>query len=517
MGRNHQILEVEPGRGHPPIIFGCFMTNFKPEKSRSPEDWQELAVEQVDSKDGNLGVGGAIIAGLVLGAIASPLTGVLAGTLILYCSFRKTHFVNSAESAIRDYGCVAAFLEGNDLKDYVQQVGLQECVNQIHWAIDRGHNPSSDAQSLMPKQSLTAIPATQRVTALVGSATSAVSRLRGVITSPIPQSPKPNDLIGAMSDRIRNHLIIGVQGSGKGLAVSNALESIKAKHPDTTIFYIDPKGDEKETGYFTGRVDILKRTKALEQKPSAVVEWFKAAIKEFQMTPGQKLLILDEATYLSSLMKSAGEGSWFKSVIMSLVSVGDSQGWNIWIVALNPNTEDIGVNGGVRSQFMPLVLITAESLITYTALIGTKWLPSDRKLPSPDIQDLCKESPVNRCYYYGQFNNWFPLPNLPNYSGYDRDSRATLERRLDVVQAEPPEPDSELLNQPSDREYSDFANGSELRFTPLNLTRSQVLAMINLNPELNQTEIIERLWHCKKGGSAAWKEAYAQFKQILET
>jgi hypothetical protein len=494
------------------------MTNFKPEKSRSPEDWQELAVERVDSKDSNLGVGGAIIAGLVLGAIASPLTGVLAGALILYHSFRKTHSVNSAEEAIRDYGCVAAFLEGNDLKDYVQQVGLPECVNQISWAIDRGHNPSADAQSLMPKQSPAAIPATQRVTALVGSATSAVTRLRGAITSPAPLLPKPNDLIGAMSDRIRNHLIIGAQGSGKGLTISNALDAIKTKHPDTTIFYIDPKGDEKETGYFTGRVDILKRTKALEQKPSAVVEWFKAAIKEFQSTAGQKLLILDEATYLSSLMKSAGEGSWFKSVIISLVSVGDSQGWNIWIVALNPNTDDIGVSGGVRSQFMPLTLITAESLTTYTALIATKWLPVDRKLPSEDIHNLCKESPVGRCYYYGQFNDWFPLPTLPNYSGYDRDARAKLEGCLDMVQAEPHEPGSEPLNQPIGREYSDSGNGSEPRFTPLNLTHSQVLAMINaLNSELNQTEIIERLWQCKKGGSAAWKEAYAQFKQILET
>ena len=503
------------------------MTNFKPDKSRSADDWQELAVERVDSKDSNLGVGGAIIAGLILGAVVSPLTGALAGALILYRSFRKTHSINSAESAIREYGCVAAFLEGNDLKDYVLQVGLEECVNQIQWAIDRGHNPSTDAQSLIPKEKTAAVPATEKVVALAGSATSAVKRLRGVITSAIPQSPipNPNDLIGAMSERVRNHLIIGAQGSGKGVAVSNALEAIKAKHPDTTIFYIDPKGDEKETGYFTDRVDVLKRSKALEQKPSAVIEWFKAAIKEFQKLPGKKLLILDEATYLASLMKDSGEGNWFKSVIVGLVSVGDSHGWNIWIIALNPNTEDIGVSGGVRSQFMPLTLITAESLSTYTALIATKWLPTDRKLPSVDIQDLCKQSPVNRCYYYGQFNNWFALPSLTNYSGYDRDTRAMLEGCMDApgavqdtVQPKPHEPDSEPLNRPISREDSNSGDGSEPRFTALNLTRSQALAMINaLNSELNQTEIIERLWQCRKGGSVAWKEAYAQFKQILET
>jgi hypothetical protein len=57
---------------------------------------------------------------------------------------------------------------------------------------------------------------------------------------------------------------------------------------------------------------------------------------------------------------------------------------------------------------------------------------------------------------------------------------------------------------------------NEKRFTPLNLTRDQCRELINqLRTELNQTEIIERLWQCKKGGSAAWKEAYAQFKELM--
>ena len=38
-----------------------------------------------------------------------------------------------------------------------------------------------------------------------------------------------------------------------------------------------------------------------------------------------------------------------------------------------------------------------------------------------------------------------------------------------------------------------------------------------LRTELNQTELIEKLWQVKKGGSAAWKEAYAQLKVLIET
>ncbi|AFZ28275.1 hypothetical protein Cylst_6494 (plasmid) [Cylindrospermum stagnale PCC 7417] len=78
---------------------------------------------------------------------------------------------------------------------------------------------------------------------------------------------------------------------------------------------------------------------------------------------------------------------------------------------------------------------------------------------------------------------------------------------------EPSELPSELLNQPTDEDAS--LNTTQF-YTPLKLNREQVLELINrLKPELNQTEIIERLWQCKKGGSAAWKQAYAQFKELM--
>jgi hypothetical protein len=92
-----------------------------------------------------------------------------------------------------------------------------------------------------------------------------------------------------------------------------------------------------------------------------------------------------------------------------------------------------------------------------------------------------------------------------------------------IQNIEPPKRDSEPLNQPTDEGYADLKDGSQFssddgkeRFTPLNLTKEQVLALVqNLNHELNQTQIIERLWQVKKGGSAAWKEAREQFKQLM--
>lgn len=414
------------------------MSNFDPNRNKlSPQEWEHIASEEIEETGAQLLVIGGILAGFtVAAATAFPLTGALVTGWAWYNAYRKVQGTNKNEQAISEYGCVAHVLKGDKLADFRQQVGDEEALRQIQWASDRGYAMSGDAQDLL-ESAVTkpvAVPVGDRISQVAGSVQGAISKFLPAANAQVQVIDKPaNDLISAMADRVRNTLVIGAQGSGKGLTISNALDAVKQKHPDTTIFYIDPKNDEKETGYFNGRVDVLRRIKGLEKSPSAVVEWFKASIKEFQVTPGKKLLILDEATFLSTLMKNEGEGNWFKSLIVGLVSVGDSAGWNIWILCLNPNTDDIGISGGLRSQLMPLALITADSLATYTALISTQWLPKDKKLPSERIQELCNESEVNRCYYYGKFNSWNPLPRLNNFSGYDRDSRTQLEGDLDAT------------------------------------------------------------------------------------
>jgi hypothetical protein len=85
---------------------------------------------------------------------------------------------------------------------------------------------------------------------------------------------------------------------------------------------------------------------------------------------------------------------------------------------------------------------------------------------------------------------------------------------------EPPSEPTELtvqsvqaVNRPED---NGCAKDKE-RFTSLNLDRNQALTLIKkLRTELNQTQMIEKLWECKKGGSEAWKRAYAQFKSLME-
>jgi hypothetical protein len=78
---------------------------------------------------------------------------------------------------------------------------------------------------------------------------------------------------------------------------------------------------------------------------------------------------------------------------------------------------------------------------------------------------------------------------------------------------EPSEPVTEPLNQPHDNALT----VDEERFTNLNLTKNQAIELIQkLRTELNQTQTIEKLWECKKGGSEAWKRAYTEYKRLVE-
>lgn len=59
---------------------------------------------------------------------------------------------------------------------------------------------------------------------------------------------------------------------------------------------------------------------------------------------------------------------------------------------------------------------------------------------------------------------------------------------------------------------------SQRRFTPLRLTSQECLNLvIKLRMDFNQIQIIEQVWQVKKDGKAAWNEAYAEYKDVIET
>jgi hypothetical protein len=107
------------------------------------------------------------------------------------------------------------------------------------------------------------------------------------------------------------------------------------------------------------------------------------------------------------------------------------------------------------------------------------------------------------------FDSSTPEPNPPSDSSGIQDSEP-----LNCTPEPPKQPTDEGCTDLNDGSRERSEGGSE-RFTPFEpIKRAGYCIGSSLNPELNQTQIIERLWQVKKGGSAAWKEAREQFKQL---
>jgi hypothetical protein len=131
-------------------------------------------------------------------------------------------------------------------------------------------------------------------------------------------------------------------------------------------------------------------------------------------------------------------------------------------------------------------------------------------LPNAVLQGLAK-SIQDALYLYGQNLNEDAM-----FSG-----SALFELGSD--DAEPLEPvqdgsaSSEPLNHRQDGMVQDSGSGSRL-FTPRQIPapEAQTLIFLMRQEGLNQTEIIERIWNVKKGGSKQYKQALEEYKFLTE-
>lgn len=284
--------------------------------------------------------------------------------------------------------------------------------------------------------------------------------------------PAVPNLVKVVADDLRNTLTVGVPGAGKGLFISNVLGYVQARG-DTTVFYLDPKNDEKETGYFEGRVNKLYRLSdgIVHSSPEDIREWLENCLSDyeaFKVTADKprKLIVVDELTALMEALEELGSKDlkWFKRKINTYVASGDSRGITFWGIAQNGHNTGVGMDGGEKSQLTPIALISVKQLSASQGLQKADFIPSDKKLSSDEIKQICAQSEIGRAIFHGGLNQWFPMPTLPNPSGYDRDSRTFTEQRSPVPSTdslEQPEADIQL----SDQWYQD------LQFWAISLVR----------------------------------------------
>ena len=351
------------------------------------------------------------------------------------------------ELAITQFGCVAHCLSADDFRDFRTQVGEEEVLRQLQWARNNNYRLSEIAEDYLDAHPISQQP-------LIGEQTrnnfnvpimpiaqfkeiSLVPELHDKQTELVEFKTLVPNLPLLLAQSLKLSLIVGVPGSGKGIFVSNALEAVKRFHPGTTVFYIDPKNDAKETAYFSGRVDKLFRKDLMTTTPDDAAEWIANCLTEydhFDCGNGRKLLVFDELNLTLKTLKGVkvdkGEQSpleWLKTKLTGYSSSGDSRGIVLWGISQNAHVSGLGMDGGDRTMFIPIFIVDVRNISASEGILKAQMIPSDKRLNSTQIQQLCKASSIGRAIYFGGNNEWYPMPKLENYSGFDRDSRSFLD------------------------------------------------------------------------------------------
>ena len=227
------------------------------------------------------------------------------------------------------------------------------------------------------------------------------------------------------------NLFIGAKGgTGKGIFLSNYLRYRKQNQPKLRAFIIDPKCDPKERGYWNEDWIEYRGFSAIAMDTEEIVHKLRELFAEYIGLMGNPeeawLLVCDECLLVTDELSNAsdrGTKRLLASQITRVISVGDSFDRNICVVSQSANAGDIGLSAGVMKTLTKIILFRDgdEETLNHLHRHGQIVVEPTK----PVIKDVLQRSPRGRGAYVS--NKFFPMPELPNYSGYDRDKRSMIQ------------------------------------------------------------------------------------------
>ena len=229
----------------------------------------------------------------------------------------------------------------------------------------------------------------------------------------------------------QNLLVLSVGGGGKGILLSNLFRFRAESDPDFFAYWIDPKGESTESGYFdhtsiaSHRFDGMKCNKdELSSHIQAAMETY-SSIRSDMPPRTPNWLCFDEWTLINHRLKTTNTLSEVHDYVASAVSLSDGQNSHLLLVGQSPKLSDIMADGGgLLANFSSIVLFKREDrsfkMFEKCQQCGT--IP--KSIGIEKLYAACDQSPVNRAIYIdGQL---LPMPRLANYSSYDRDTGKNL-------------------------------------------------------------------------------------------
>ncbi|MEW6496889.1 MAG: FtsK/SpoIIIE domain-containing protein [Cyanobacteriota bacterium] len=397
------------------------MTRFDISKAeKTPEEWSAIAFHQTTENNIQWNIAGGLILAAAAASATTPVTGLLIAAWSIVTSIDKARKIQRNQAAIREVGCIAHILEGDNFRGYLRQVGSEAIAAELNFASEQGYSFSDDALDYLESQQAAGKHLTQLPIATEPKHHHPQAAI--ATQSDTYKSDNSIDIIEQMTQRIGNCLIIGTPGSGKGMLLANAIRAAKAKYPDLKVFVIDPKASDQEKGYFDGVADVVKLLKCETADPKTVVEWLEKCFQEYYEyweIHRRVLLVFDEGTLAGSKAKSA-KSDIVKNTVIGLASAGDGEGRNIWITSLSPYIGDLGLNLNATSQLTAYALLTKNNLGSLKQWGKCSIL---EKITVEELSKLVEESPCDRAIFSGVSSKWYSMPTLHNYSAFDRDNR----------------------------------------------------------------------------------------------
>ena len=264
----------------------------------------------------------------------------------------------------------------------------------------------------------------------------------------------PRDIATDLGNNPQSALVFGTPGAGKGMNISNAIRTLRAKLPNVTVMMVDPKGDKKERGYWESQVDIFESRSLLKSSPRSSAEWMMRCIEKFQDIDGPKLLVWDELFASITVLKGQnipkGEDAFpcltdFQQFISLNLSLGPSSGTWVWGMSQSANLSDLGLTSGGLSTTRIIALISPDNVGAVEGYLATKAITAP-KGGMETLDRMMEQSPVGRACYDGKTKRWYPTARLENHSGFDRDS-ADWNNLGKVAQSSAPEKPTRALEE----------------------------------------------------------------------
>ena len=355
--------------------------------------------------------------GLVAGG---PVMAVAAGLVPGYLMLAKMKRVYRAHTFTRaNPGCIAHLIDNRpDMVEWIEICGHKDVKEQLLLARRRGQPFTSvakialgelvPAKELPPQKLADHIRALREIEALevqaetIDEPTASRDRIPNALTYlGDPGTPKPAGAVATKTaiavpvqrgllDRMVNvggflssRLIVGASRSGKSQLASDAIATVRKKHPNATIYYVSAGCKPGEDSWYWNPVDHFAGYNFLDMRPEEIrgaYEHWLALLDGFDSFPYSltepKIFIVDE---LDSIMKKAGaseSGKLFvdqlKGRMQSAASMGAKSGYVIWGISPVAGMASLDLTRDQASTFNPVFVAIAGRDWNQTAYINAR-------------------------------------------------------------------------------------------------------------------------------------------------